>query len=457
MTLRERLGFSTAVFGQNLVYNWFALFLLVYLYEGLALSNRAIVTLTIILTVVRVWDAVNDVVVGLLIDRTRTSWGTFRPYVIGSALPVAALTWALFSIPDTSERAQLALIAVAYVLWDIAYTVCDVPLWSLTAVITTDEAHRARLVGWARAASVVALAIITLAGAPLAIALSGGDEATASGWGWAALLVSVLGMALYTLAFFATREKVPHRPEPMAFGRSLRQLAGNRPLLLVLLSGVLAFGPMLLQVGGAVLATVVFGGVEVFTTLGGALIAGIAVGALITPRVLRALARRSAMLAALLGLAGANLVMLLTGYGSQWVVAGLFFVQGVFNGVFMVTQTLLIADTADLAEVRTGDRVDGVSFAGMTFVTKLATAVATLVFGLAVGTAGYEKSVVVTEAMRDQLWLWMTGVGAASALLAMLPLRWYRVPEDELPELLAERRARRAAAGEPIADDLTEA
>lgn len=80
MPLRERLGHAVAGFGQNLVYNVLALFLLVYLYEDLRLSSRGIAILTVVLTVVRVWDAVNDVVIGVLIDRTRTRWGTFRPY-----------------------------------------------------------------------------------------------------------------------------------------------------------------------------------------------------------------------------------------------------------------------------------------------------------------------------------------------------------------------------------------
>lgn len=444
--MKERLGFAVAVFGQNLVYNWFALFLLVYLVEGVGISKSGIVTLTIILTVVRIWDAVNDIVIGLLVDRTRTRWGTFRPYIILTALPIALLTWWLFSIPDTDETTQLVLIGVTYVVWDIVYTASDVPLWSLTSVITTDEVSRARLVSWARTSSMIALALITLVGAPLAVALSGGDTATAEGWSRAALAVSVVGMALFTLAFLTTREKVAHRPDPVPFGAALRQLAGNRPLFTVLLSGVLAFGQLLVQVGGAVIATVVFGDVEVFTTLGGALIGGIIVGAVLAPFVLRRLTRRDALLASLLGIALTYLALLLLGHGSLVVVAAAFLVNGLFTGVYSVAQVMIIGDVADWAEVRTGERVDGSCFAGLTFMTKLGSAVATLVFGSAVAWVGYEKGVTVTAAMRDGLWLAMTAAAVLSCLLAMLPLRWYDVPERELPRLLAERRATRPQA-----------
>jgi Na+/melibiose symporter-like transporter len=90
-----------------------------------------------------------------------------------------------------------------------------VPYWSLTNVITTDDESRSRLVGWARTAAMLGLAVVTLVGAPLAVALSGGGtKATGTGWGRATLVVASIGMALFTLAFFVTTERVRHRPPP---------------------------------------------------------------------------------------------------------------------------------------------------------------------------------------------------------------------------------------------------
>ena len=132
-----------------------------------------------IFAVVFIIGGLVGLLIGFFVDRTRTRWGTFRPYILATAVPVALLTWGLFSILAGAERTQLVVIAIAYLAWDIAYTACDVPLWSLTAVITTDEQSRARLVAGARTAAMIGLAVITLGGAPLAIALSGGDEPTA--------------------------------------------------------------------------------------------------------------------------------------------------------------------------------------------------------------------------------------------------------------------------------------
>ena len=157
MPLRERLGHAVAGFGQNLVYNVLTLFLLVYLYEDLRLSSRGIAILTVVLTAVRVWDAVNDIAIGVLIDRTRTRWGTFRPYPLITAAPIAVLTTALFAIPEPADPDQevraIVLVAIAYLLWDAFYTLSDVPYWSLTSVMSPDEDERTRIVSRARQGS----------------------------------------------------------------------------------------------------------------------------------------------------------------------------------------------------------------------------------------------------------------------------------------------------------------
>jgi sugar (glycoside-pentoside-hexuronide) transporter len=440
MSLRERLGHATAGFGQNLVYNFMALFLLVYLYEDLGLSSRGIALLTVVLTIVRIWDAVNDILIGLLVDRTRTRWGTFRPYPLVTAIPIAVLTTLLFAIPEpadlSGETRTIVLIAVAYLIWDVFYTASDVPYWSLTSVMTSDETERTRLVAWARTAANIALALMTLTGPQLAKAF---------GWTATALAVCVIGMGLFTLAFFASTERVQHNPEPIPVRQALRHLAANRPLHRVLASTVLGFGSTIFQVGGAVLAVVVFGDIAHFTTLGAAMIGGMILGLLLSPALMRRWSRRQSLIASNVGAALAYGILFLLGHGSVLVVAVGLFVVGVTLGVTLVASTAMIGDTADDTELRTGERTDGSCFAGLTFTAKLNTALATMVFGFAVEASGYESGTPVTEGMRTLIWGACTLVPAASALLAIVPLLRYAVDERTLPARLAQSRAARTA------------
>lgn len=445
MEVRERLGFAGAGFGAHLLYTWVALYLLAYLYTGAGLSAGAVATLTVILGLCKVLDAVSDLLVGVLVDRTRSRWGTFRPYPILMSVPLFLLTSWLFTVPAGSSTRQITVIAVVYVLWSLAYTVGDVPYWSLTTVITTSEDSRARLVGWARTAALIGLACATLGGAPLAVALSNGADGQATGTGWtrATLLVAAVSMALFTLASLTTREKVPFQAEPMSFAVSARTFARNRPLLLLLASGVLSFGQLLAQVGGAVLAAVVFGDIRAFTILGGALIVAMALSALAAPRILRRTTRRRFMIVNYLGVATTNVTLFAIGWHSLTWTAVLMFAGGLFFGANTVVQIVMVGDTADYIEATTGSRADGISFAGLTFITKLSSALATMLFGVTTAWVGYGPQAPVTEAMRGGIWLVFTLGCALSCLLAIIPLRWYSLPEAELPALLAQRRAER--------------
>lgn len=439
MPLRERLGHAVAGFGQNLVYNVLTLFLLVYLYEDLRLSSRGIAILTVVLTVVRVWDAVNDVAIGVLIDRTRTRWGTFRPYPLITALPIAVLTTALFAIPEPADPSQevraIILVAIAYLLWDVFYTASDVPFWSLTSVMSSDEAERTRIVARARVAAMVALAVMTLTGPALGESI---------GWTWTALIVSVFGMSLFTLATFLTRERVHHNPDPVPLREAMGHVIGNRPLHLVLGSIILGFGTMIFSIGGAVIAVIVFGDVSAFTVLGGAMIGGIIVGLSVSPALLRRTSRRNALISANLAAAMVFAGLYLAGYESMIVVAVGLFLVGMTMGVNLVSTTAMIGDSADDTELRTGERTDGSCFAGMTFTTKLNSALATMVFGLAVAWSGYEADLPVTDDMRGIVWIACTIVPVVSGVLSVLPLLGYDVDERTMAGRLGLARAARA-------------
>jgi len=400
------------------------------------------VTATAILTEAKVYDAVVDLAIGITVDRTRTRWGRHRSYILGTALPVALLTVMLFSVPELSETQQLIWLGVGFLAFATAYTFGVIPYWAMTAAVQPDASSRTSLISWARTGCALALAMITLAGAPLARALSFGPATTAAGYSRTAALVGLVGMALFTLAFFTTKERVSPIGDPRPIGENLRSIGRNRSLFLLLASGTLGFGRFAFQVGGALLALVVFGDETLFTVLGAALLVAMILATMLTPLLLRRTTRLPFMVFSSLVAAVVYVVMWLVGYSSLPMVAGMVFLTGLLLGVFIVTQTTMIGHVADDGELRTGERDEGACFAALTFVSAVGGALATFVFGLVVAGVGYSKGVTVTIAMRDGVW----AVPAASVLVSLVPLVWYRVPERDLPRLLAERRNARGAS-----------
>jgi sugar (glycoside-pentoside-hexuronide) transporter len=418
-----------AGFGQNIVLTTVTTFMLVYLLQYARLSTEGIAVVTGIIAVTKILDAILDPIVGSLIDMTHTRWGKLRPYILFSAPPVALFTTLLFSIPDLDEPAQLVYFGVFYLLWGIAYTACDVPFWGLIGSAFADPVVRTRVISNVRAFGAISLGLATLGMPWLARALSfGTDEATATGWSLAVGIAAFAGMAVYLLAFFNTRERVTTaQSERLTFRQLFGTLFRNTPLLMVLLGSILGFGRYIVQAGGAVFVVIAYDDVTLFTYIGAAIIGGMVIASFTTPLVLRRVSGRALIVGSSIVGAVLYVAMYLVGYENLIATIVFIFLTGLTLGVFLVVQTTMIADAVDDVEQRTGVRNDGISFATLTFVSKIMTALAGLVFGIFIVLAGYQADVAVTPEMQNTIFIAITLVPAVSCLLSAIPFWFYRL------------------------------
>ena len=156
-TRGEMAGYMIGMFGQNLIYQIVNTGLYFYFQNVICLPAMA---LGWIFMLARVWDAVNDPIMGTFVDRTHTRWGKCRPYLIFGPPVIMVVTIAAFLNSNyadaTTTSGRIAIIAwagVSYILWGMTYTVCDIPLWGLTSVMTEDEGDRAKALSLARIAA----------------------------------------------------------------------------------------------------------------------------------------------------------------------------------------------------------------------------------------------------------------------------------------------------------------
>ncbi|CAN5274128.1 MFS transporter [soil metagenome] len=434
-------GFAivAAGFGQNIVLTTVTTFILVYLIQYAHISTQGIAVVTVIITVAKILDAISDPLVGSIIDRTHTRWGKLRPFVLFSAAPVAILTGMLFSVPGGSETMKLVYFGVVYLLWGILYSACDVPLWGLIGSAFGESTARTRVVSRVRAFGAIALGLATLGMPWFALALSFAGDTTAAGWSRAVFVAAIGGMGLYLLAFFFVREKpIPQEHARLTFRELFGTLLRNTPLLLVQLGSVLGFGRFIVQAGGAVFVVVAYGDEGYFTLIGASIIGGLVISSFLTPLLLARTNARALVLWSSAAGAVLYLGMFFFGYQNLAAVMIFIFLTGLTLGIFLVVQATMIADSVDDVEQRTGVRNDGISFATLTFVSKIMTAVAVLVFGLFIVIAGYHEGAQVTAQMRQTIWVSITLVPAISCVLSAIPFLFYRLggrPESrsELP------------------------
>ena len=426
----QRTSIIIAGFGQNMVLTFVTTFILLYLSEYAKISSAGLAVVAVILAGAKIFDAINDPIMGVLVDKTRSRWGKLRPYILFSALPVAFFSAILFCLPNGSETMKLVFLAVALLFWDAAYTACDVPFWGLIGAAFADE-ERTRVISYVRAFGAIALGLATLGGPWIAKFLSFSGGTTAIGWSRAAILISIVGMAMFLLAFFNTRERHLPPADSVSLKTLFTTFFKNKPLYLVLLGSIIGFGRNIIQAGGAVFALIAYHDEGYFTLIGAAIIIGMVLASFLSPLLLKKIPAKRLMVISTLIASAVYAIMYLVGFANLYAMMGMIFLTGLTLGIFSVVQTTMIADAVDSVERTTGVRNDGLSFSSLTFVSKLMGSLAVLVFGMMLAFTGYQSGIVVTQKMQNTVFLSITLIPALSCLLSIIPFLFYKLPQEE--------------------------
>ena len=144
---RDKIGYALGDMGGILTFSLVNSFLTMFYTDILGIANASI---TVLMLIARIWDAVNDPMWGAFIDsRKPTRFGRFRPYILGASLPLAVSAFLMFlKIPGLSEKQYLIYAYITYIFYGMMYTGVNIPFGSLASVITDDEVERSSLSMW---------------------------------------------------------------------------------------------------------------------------------------------------------------------------------------------------------------------------------------------------------------------------------------------------------------------
>ena len=153
-TKKERNMYLIGLMGQNVIYNIIATGMVFYFQSVIFIPAIAI---SVIMGVARIWDAINDPMMGTIVDRTRTKWGKCRPYLFFVPGIVMITTFLTFvngqystSNPASTNAIIIGWAAFSYILWGMTYTAGDIPIWGITSLMTESEKDRANILSLAR-------------------------------------------------------------------------------------------------------------------------------------------------------------------------------------------------------------------------------------------------------------------------------------------------------------------
>lgn len=355
--------------------------------------------LGLILFVSRFFDAATNVVMGHLVDKTKSKYGKARPWILWTIIPFALTLVLTFTIPTNfSEIGTIVYIAIIINIYFIMYTASNIPLGTLGSLISRDQNIRGDL-NVLRMISYFSASII-LGAITIPLVKMFGDKTIS--WTYVMIIYAVIMSLLFLFTFRNTKErvqavKVDENEESLSFLQSLKLVVTNK-YWVILFFVILFSWSLLFMLNGINIyyAEHILNQASYVGALNAYFTGGLLVGFLAISFLMRRFGRKRMIIIGLTILIISSLLMLLdstslTLIGFSSVVRGLGFAP------IMGTAYAMLADVIDYGEWKNGVRNEGLTFAGGTFATTVGTGAASGGVGLLLGANGYISKAGATQ------------------------------------------------------------
>lgn len=472
MQPKEGFSYSLCGFGQNLICTIIGSYLTVFMTDAIGFNALAVAFLML---GARIFDALNDPIMGSIVDRTRTKWGKCRPYMKWMALPIALMTAICFLPWYPNNDGGFAAISVMYVVWGMIYTVADVPYWGLSTAMSNDTYRRGNLLTIARLFCTAGAGIVTVITPIITDNMTKGLDPVAKGemlkWIYfvIAIVCCVIAVPLFFLGFKNTTERNISTENPPSLGHNLKLLFKNKPLMLIVLSGIGGAARMLFTyTGGLYFAKYIMDKESMYSLFTMAIVPGGLIASLLVPWCTKKFGKRNTYIWSHIVGGVAMLIAFIVGiacdrgaYTSTATTVVLLIalvIAGIPSGFGNIVTYAMIGDTVEYLELKTGERAEGICFAMQTLINKIGMAVGAFVGVLAyymAGVAANDASSVTPEG-KDTMWFMLVGIAAISFFLTVIPLFFYKFNEKQQQEAKAEIEARKHAKAEQSSEELTD-
>ncbi len=415
------------------------------------------------------WDAINDPILGFLIDKTRSKHGKMRPY-IKYAPYFSALTILMFFCGQFVPPAiKIIYIVIAFVGWDMTYTAVDVPIGALAFAITPNGIERTKLYG---ISSIVRAISGAIPGSFVSLALIVPYFKSNTGSAYViASSMSAIGMILLTrFTFYNTRERTVYKEETPSLKDSLKLVAKNKPMLLLVISSLMYTIVTIPATVRMFLAVDLMGDSKFNVFLEIATAPAPFLAGLLVPMIAQFFGKKMDFKKFYLGCCGTagiiHLLFFIVCKGAllnkpstqaisipYLIVIMLFVASSLIPLEFKnLCQKEMEAETVDYIEWKTGERSEGIMMSLMSFTGKFQNSVASAISLFLLGYSGYvqhKDAIPVAQSPKASFTLFtmFTLVPLAGYILMAIPVLFYKITGDSHRKMLDEIRQRRAEQG----------
>lgn len=396
LTTKEKYCYGVGALGKDLVYALVSTFLMIYLSDGLGINT---VFIGVLFFVARLWDAINDPIMGWVVENTKTRFGKFRPWILIGTLINAFVLVMLFNNPGLEGTALLVYVSFFYILWGMTYTVMDIPYWSFIPALSKDEDDRNELSVIPRVFASIGNFLVASCGLLFVNEVIGDYQ---KGFSLLSIIIAIafIGLILITVIFVKEDNVIEKKQKKYNIKEVFQTLYKNDQLVVMSIVVVIYSVGMYLTTGfGIFYFKYDLGNENLFATF--TIVAGVAqvLAMLIFPKLAKKFNKKIVFITScilpIIGFAFMFLVGFL--FGNSLVLlctSGVILFLGF--GFSQVLATVMLADTVEYGEYKLGYRSESIVFSMQPFVVKFASAVQGLVTGIGLAVIGYQENQIQT-------------------------------------------------------------
>ena len=445
---RNKYCFGLGTIGRDMFYSMESMYLLFFLTEIKNLDDNMLALVGGVLTVLRILDAFNDPITGVIIDNTHTRWGKFKPWMVIGAVVSSVCMLMMFADLPLTGGAYVAVFAVSYILWDIFYGVNDIAYWTQLPALSVDQRQRESMGAFARICANVGMYAVVVGILPVTGALTdafGGNGQRA--WLTMAAAVCVIMVGFQMVTVFGVKETRSFKEEENTSLRGMvKVLFGNDQLMWTTLSMALFMvGYCTTTSFGTYYFKYAYGDETMYSVFAGVLGISQLAALAVFPKIAARMSRKKLYsLATALVVAGYVVFFFAPMNMIPIAVAGvLLFVGQAFIQTLML---MFLADTVEYGQWKLGKRNDSITFSIQPLINKLGAAMATGVVTLTLIVSGINRAESAADVSAQGLLM----MKAAMMVLPLLSialgyvvyLKKYKIDEEMYGEIVKHLKRR---------------
>ena len=395
LTSREKYSYGIGAYGKDLACGIVYTFLMIYFTDVVGINPAFVGTLFLM---ARLWDAINDPIMGMIVDNTRSRFGKFRPWIFIGTILNSVVLFLLFRKPDLEGTSLYLYYSVMYILWGMTYTIMDIPYWSMIPTLATTKEDREKISVVPRIFASLGGLTVTTFGIALVNKLGNGNQI--KGFEYFALGIVIIFIISTIVTCINVKEKtqVQVNNEKVNIKQAFNILKQNDQLL-VFIGIVLAYNLAMQLAGGAAIYyfKYVAGKESLFSLYSFFKVAEIG-GLMLFPVVTRKIGRqqvfRMATILPMFGLITLFISGLIAPQSILFIsVSAVLLNLG--SGFLLGSTTVMLADIVDYGEYKLGSRNESLIFSAQTLLVKLASALSGWLIGVGLSLIGYVAGAAV--------------------------------------------------------------